>query len=104
MIVQNAANSAVGQAVIQIAAANNWRTINVIRDRPNKADTVQFLSSLGATHVITDADFKHKEVIKSLPKARLGLNAVSGKAVADMIKLLDDRATVVTYGGMSKQV
>ncbi|GAV05499.1 hypothetical protein RvY_15623-1 [Ramazzottius varieornatus] len=103
VIVQNAANSAVGQAVIQIAAANNWRTVNIIRDRPNKADTVQFLSSLGATHVITDADFKRKEVLQSLPKAQLGLNAVSGKAVADMVKLMNDRSTLVTYGGMSKQ-
>lgn len=32
-LVQNGANSAVGQAVIQIAAARDLRTINVIRDR-----------------------------------------------------------------------
>ncbi|KAL5633299.1 hypothetical protein ACGC1H_003708 [Rhizoctonia solani] len=32
-VIQNGANSAVGQAVIQIAAARNLKTINVIRDR-----------------------------------------------------------------------
>lgn len=32
-VIQNGANSAVGQAVIQIAAARNLRTINVVRDR-----------------------------------------------------------------------
>lgn len=32
-VIQNAANSAVGQAVIQIAAAKGIQTINVIRDR-----------------------------------------------------------------------
>lgn len=32
-VIQNAANSGVGQAVIQIAAARGINTINVIRDR-----------------------------------------------------------------------
>jgi len=32
-VIQNGANSAVGQAVIQIAAAQGLRTINLIRDR-----------------------------------------------------------------------
>ncbi|OWK12649.1 MECR [Cervus elaphus hippelaphus] len=33
-VIQNASNSGVGQAVIQIAAALGLRTINVLRDRP----------------------------------------------------------------------
>jgi hypothetical protein len=32
-VIQNGANSAVGQAVIQIAAAQGLKTINLIRDR-----------------------------------------------------------------------
>ncbi len=32
-VIQNASNSAVGQAVIQIAAALGLKTINIIRDR-----------------------------------------------------------------------
>lgn len=32
-VIQNAANSGVGQAVIQIAAARGINTINVVRDR-----------------------------------------------------------------------
>lgn len=32
-LIQNAANSGVGQAVIQIAAARGIKTINVLRDR-----------------------------------------------------------------------
>lgn len=34
-VIQNAANSGVGQAVIQIAAAKGVHTINVVRDRSN---------------------------------------------------------------------
>ena len=33
VVIQNSANSGVGQAVIQIAAARKLRTINIIRDR-----------------------------------------------------------------------
>ena len=32
-VIQNGANSGVGQAVIQIAAALGYNTINVVRDR-----------------------------------------------------------------------
>ena len=32
-VIQNAANSGVGQAVIQIAAARGLTTINIVRDR-----------------------------------------------------------------------
>lgn len=32
-VIQNAANSGVGQAVIQIAAARGINTINIVRDR-----------------------------------------------------------------------
>lgn len=32
-VIQNAANSGVGQAVIQLAAAKGVHTINVVRDR-----------------------------------------------------------------------
>ncbi|XP_055335362.1 enoyl-[acyl-carrier-protein] reductase, mitochondrial-like [Paramacrobiotus metropolitanus] len=103
VVVQNGANSAVGQAVIQIAAHNKWKTINIIRDRPNKADVAQQLASLGATYVITDADFKRSQLIEDLPKARVGFNCVGGKAVSDLIKILEPGATLVTYGGMSKQ-
>lgn len=103
VIVQNGANSAVGQLVIQLAAANDWKTINIIRDRPNKEETAKHLTSLGGTYVITDEDFKQRPLIKDLPKAKLGLNCVGGKAVSDMIKLLEDRATLVSYGAMSKQ-
>lgn len=89
--------------MIQIAAAKEWKTINIIRDRPNNAETAKHLASLGATYVITDADFKRPQLIQELPKARLALNCVGGKAVSDMVKLMDVGTTLVTYGGMSKQ-
>jgi trans-2-enoyl-CoA reductase len=52
-VIQNGANSAVGQAVIQIASARGLKTINLIRDRPDLQQTTEKLISLGATHVLT---------------------------------------------------
>merc|ERR1719251_76719 len=42
------------------------------------------------------------EALKKL-NCRLALNAVGGKAVGDLTRLLGKGATIVTYGGMSKQ-
>uniref|UniRef100_A0A8B9LNT2 Enoyl-[acyl-carrier-protein] reductase, mitochondrial n=1 Tax=Astyanax mexicanus TaxID=7994 RepID=A0A8B9LNT2_ASTMX len=55
-VIQNGANSAVGQAVIQIAAAMQIRTINIIRDRPNCAELVKELHALGADYVLTEEE------------------------------------------------
>uniref|UniRef100_A0A915CBF3 Enoyl-[acyl-carrier-protein] reductase, mitochondrial n=1 Tax=Parascaris univalens TaxID=6257 RepID=A0A915CBF3_PARUN len=54
LVVQNAANSAVGRAVIQIAHARRIRTVNVVRKRPNIDELVAELKSLGADEVFTE--------------------------------------------------
>ncbi|TFK45737.1 NAD(P)-binding protein [Heliocybe sulcata] len=108
-VLQNGANSAVGEAVIQIAAHRKLRTINFVRNRHNIDDVKQHLQSLGATHVFTYDDLSSKERlkhIKSLTKGkdpRLFLNCVSGKDTTTMLRLLGSDATVVSYGAMSKQ-
>jgi len=108
-IIQNGANSGVGQAVIQIAAQMSLQTINAIRaSRPNLDQLVTRLKSMGATHVVTDEYLRSpemKEIIKSLPGGppKLALNCVGGRSSADLLKYLARGAIVVTYGGMSKQ-
>ncbi|KAK2106319.1 hypothetical protein P7K49_015833 [Saguinus oedipus] len=61
-VIQNASNSGVGQAVIQIAAALGLRTINVVRDRPDIQKLTDRLKSLGAEHVITEEDLRRPEM------------------------------------------
>ncbi|EMP31126.1 Trans-2-enoyl-CoA reductase [Chelonia mydas] len=88
-IIQNAANSGVGQAVIQIAAALGIKTINVIRDRPNLQEVVDRLTSLGADHVITEEMLRKpemKDLFKKVPKPRLALNCVGGKSTTEMLR------------------
>lgn len=106
VLIQNASNSAVGQAVIQIAASKGIKTINIIRNRPDFAETVEYLKSLGGDIVITDEYLKSaafKTLTEDLPKPKLALNAVGGKSATDMARHLAKGATCVTYGGMSRE-
>lgn len=104
-VIQNAANSGVGQAVIQIAAAKGIQTINVIRDRPDVQRLSDTLTALGATHVITEDKLRRpeiKELLKSCPP-KLALNGVGGKSATELLRLLQSGGSMVTYGGMAKQ-
>ncbi|CAG8621606.1 17296_t:CDS:2, partial [Acaulospora morrowiae] len=109
-IIQNGANSGVGQAVIQIAKAWDINTINVVRDRPNFQELANRLKSLGATYVVSDKDLLskqrnefewHRETEEK--GIVLGLNCVGGKSLINMTKLLKHSSPVVTYGAMSRQ-
>ncbi|KFQ23499.1 hypothetical protein N332_14726, partial [Mesitornis unicolor] len=105
-VIQNAANSGVGQAVIQIAKASGIKTINVVRDRPDLPKLVERLMALGADHVITEEMLRKpemKDIFKSVPKPRLALNCVGGKSTTEMLRHLQPKGTMVTYGGMAKQ-
>ncbi|XP_053310594.1 enoyl-[acyl-carrier-protein] reductase, mitochondrial isoform X2 [Spea bombifrons] len=105
-IIQNAGNSSVGQAVIQIAASLGITTINVVRDRTDLKSLVQRLHDLGADYVITEDMLRKpemKELFKQCPRPRLALNCVGGKSTTEMLRHLDYGGTMVTYGGMAKQ-
>ena len=106
VIIQNSANSAVGQAVIQIAKAWGYKTINIIRNRPNVEHLTQELYKLGADLVLTEDEMRlpaTKTKIKALGPIKLGLNGVGGQSALNMARLLADHAYFVTYGGMSKE-
>ena len=85
-IAQNAGNSAVGRALIQIAATLGIRT-----------------EAQGATAVFTDDAEGHaaaRERLGSSP-VRLAANAVSGDSAIRLMNLLAPGGTLVTYGAMS---
>lgn len=54
VVLQNGGNSAVGQNVIQLAAACGLTVVSVIRDRPDLTALTDHLSSLGAKYVLTE--------------------------------------------------
>lgn len=112
--IQNGANSGVGRAAIQLGKQWGWKSINVIRDRPDEAATSRMkdeLLELGATKVVTESELMDRgfsDQVKEWTnggreKVRLGLNCVGGKPTSALVKCLSQGGHLVTYGGMSKQ-
>jgi trans-2-enoyl-CoA reductase len=94
-ILQNAANSGVGRAVIQIAHAMGLRTVNIVRRKELIAD----LQAQGADLVLTE-----DEPWPALPSpTRLALNAVGGESALRLANALAPGGTLVTYGAMGRQ-
>ncbi|KAI0313272.1 hypothetical protein OF83DRAFT_1142143 [Amylostereum chailletii] len=108
-VVQNGANSAVGQAIIQIARSRGLNTINLVRPRDDITSLTQELEALGGTHVVTYDELAEKSIKSRVQEwtggkaIRLGLNCVSGEPTTHMARLLGQDAHLVSYGAMSKQ-
>ncbi|GME58088.1 Alcohol dehydrogenase superfamily zinc-containing [Neofusicoccum parvum] len=110
--VQNGANSGVGRAAIQLGRLWGYKSINVIRARPEGTEELKReLKELGADVVVTDEELQAKgfsEQVKEWTnggrdRVPLGLNCVGGKPATALAKLLTSEGHLVTYGGMSKQ-
>jgi trans-2-enoyl-CoA reductase len=100
-LIQNAANSAAGQCVIQIARELGYKTVNVVR-RP---ELVEELRTLGGDVVLVDGENLRDEVAAATARApiRLALNSVGGENALRVAKTLASDGTMVTYGAMSLQ-
>ncbi len=102
-VIQNGANSAVGQYVIAMAAKRGLKTINIVRDRPDWQQMVNKLKNLGANLVATPENVREEAKASGLPQPKLGLNCVGGEVTTTMLKMLAQGGTLVTYGAMAKQ-
>ncbi len=73
-VIQNAANSAAGRCVIQIARELGYKTINVVR----RAELVEELRAQGGDVVLMEGESLRDEVAEATARApiRLALNAV----------------------------
>lgn len=104
-VIQNGANSAVGQAVIQLCKVWNLQSVNVVRDRPNIGKLKNKLKSLGATEVLTEEEVRTTTLFKSktLPAPKLAFNCVGGKSATNVMRHLAENGVLVTYGAMSRE-
>jgi mitochondrial enoyl-[acyl-carrier protein] reductase / trans-2-enoyl-CoA reductase len=100
-LIQNAANSAAGRAVIQIAHELGYKTINVVR----RAELIEELRAEGGDIVVVDGENLRDDVKTATSGAqiRLGLNAVGGDSALRLANCLAPGSTMVTYGAMSLQ-
>lgn len=98
-VIQNAANSAVGGYLTQIAKLRGLNTINVVR----RDSAIAAVKALGAQFVLVDNDDLHQQVREITAKApiKLGIDAVGGAATEHIARCLSEGATLVNYGAMS---
>jgi trans-2-enoyl-CoA reductase len=100
-LIQNAANSAAGRDVIQIAHELGYKTVNVVR----RAELVDELRAEGGDVVLVDGD-NLRDQVKSVTggaSIRLGLNSVGGDSALRLANCLAPGGTLVSFGAMSLQ-
>ena len=90
-VIQNGANSGVGQAVIQLARLRNVNVVNIVRKRENQNELTDYLTKLGAKYVFTEEDLRKSpeltvDLWKKIPRPKLAFNCVGGKATSDLIR------------------
>ncbi len=100
-LIQNAANSAAGRAVIEIAHDLGFKTVNLVR----RTELIDELRAQGGDVVLVDGENIREEVRNAIGGApiRLGLNAVGGESALRLANCLAPEATMVTFGAMSLQ-
>lgn len=103
-VIQNGANSGVGQNVIQIAREMGLVSVNVVRDREDIEQMKSHLMSLGANFVFTEEELRtNRTFFKSQMRPKLAFNCIGGKSSTELVRHLADGGVMVTYGGMSHQ-
>lgn len=99
-LIQNAANSGVGQCTIQLAKHYGLHTINLVR----REELLAKLKAIGADHVLLDDKTITEQVThicgqQNLPK--LACNAVGGDSALRLMDAICPAGMHVTYGAMS---
>jgi len=100
-VLQNAANSAVGRAVIVMAKSLGVHTVNIVR----RAELEPELRALGADHVFIESDQLVEQIadVAAMGRVRLALNCVGGESALRMANALSREGVLVTYGAMGRQ-
>jgi NADPH:quinone reductase-like Zn-dependent oxidoreductase len=98
-VIQNAANSGVGNYLVQLAKMRGLKTVNIVR----RESLIAPLKAEGADVVIVDGDKLSKRVAEATGGAaiKLGIDAVGGAATARLGECLAPEGTLVNYGMMS---
>jgi trans-2-enoyl-CoA reductase len=98
-VLQNAANSGVGEYLVQLARLRGLKTVNVVR-RDSAAAAVK---AAGGDVVLVDGPDLDRRVAEATGQAkiRLGIDAIGGQATNRLAACLAEGGTLVNYGLMS---
>lgn len=100
-VIQNAANSAVGGYLIQLARLRGYKTVNVVR----RESAVAAVQAAGGDVVLVDGPDLAKRVSAATGKRmpRLAIDAVAGASTDHLASSLAEGGTLVNYGRMSRE-
>lgn len=100
-VLQTAANSAVGSAVVQLARARGLRTVNIVR----REEVVDDLKALGADVVLVGTDDLVERVSAATGGAsiKLALDAVGGPGLGLLVDALGMGGTLVSYSQVVRE-
>jgi trans-2-enoyl-CoA reductase len=100
-VIQNAANSAVGQYVMQLAKIYGLKTVNVVR-RDGLDD---FIARAGGDVCAVDGPDLGERVKEATGGAeiKLAIDAVAGDATQHLADCLSDKGTIANYGLLSAE-
>ena len=103
-VVQNAANSAVGCYLVQLAKARGIRTVNIVR----RVSAQRPVQALGGDVVLVDGDDPGRDDLAARVREAtggasiaLGIDAVGGGATGRLAQVVAPGGMLVTYGAMS---
>lgn len=99
-IVQNTANGAVGKTLAMLAAARGIPVVNLVR----RDAGVQEMAALGIANVFSTASDGWKDAVRAVlgdAGATAAVDSVGGAAAGDLVGLLGDGGTLVSFGSMT---
>jgi mitochondrial enoyl-[acyl-carrier protein] reductase / trans-2-enoyl-CoA reductase len=98
-VIQDAANSGVGNSVIRLARSMGVKTVNVVR----REELIAPLTAMGADVVVLDGDGLAERVAAATGNGniRLGIDAVAGDTSMRVAECLGENAKLVNYGMLS---
>ena len=99
-IVQNTANGAVGKTLAMLAAARGVNVLGLVR----RDAGVDELKALGINNVLSTTQPNWKSRAQALlgdKLAHAAVDSIGGQASADLVSLLGDNGTLVSFGTMA---
>lgn len=99
-IAQNTANGAVGKTLALIAKARGIHVVNLVRSPAGVAE----MEELGISHVVATQDEGWKKTARALTAGApivAAIDSIGGSASGDLLALLGDGGTLVSFGSMS---
>lgn len=99
-VIQNAANGAVGKVLAMLAASRGVHVVNLVRREAG----VEELATLGIGNTVSTATAGWQDKVRGLTGGapiRAAVDSIGGTASTELIKLLGENGTLVSFGTMA---